>query len=124
MEKWTIEYFERVARRSQSLHGNKYVLPVAAVIAEGTQNPVKAPDIGIALNGRLPPNRVLEALDWLVAMSVLEELPYPGRPHARLFERTASAYWNFVPLFCEEDAVSASATRASVNAAPPPDRQQ
>lgn len=99
---WTSERFAIVAQRSQALHGNKYVLPVALVVAERKLGTVKAPEIGVALGGRLAPNRVLEGLEWLCAMGVMGELPYPGRPSPRLFETRASAYWSFVEPFSGE----------------------
>ena len=102
MADWTPERFDVVAARSQALHGNKYVLPVAVVIAEGDRNTAKAPEIVVALGGRQPPNRVLEALSWLCTMEVMVELPYPGRPSPRLFETRPSAYWDFVEPFSKE----------------------
>ncbi len=102
MAPWTLARFNAAAQRSQSLHGNKYMLPVAVAIVELDLATVKAPEIGVALAGHLPPNRVLEGLARLCAMEVMIELPYPGRPNPRLFERRQSAYWTFVEPFAAE----------------------
>jgi hypothetical protein len=99
---WTSERFEAVARRSQGLHGNKHLLPVAVAIAELDRDAVKAPELRVALGGHVEPNRLLEALERLCAIEVLEELPYPGRPHPRMFRRLPSAYWGFVAEFAAE----------------------
>lgn len=102
MASWSTERFQVVTQRSQALHGNRYVLPVAVVIAGRMPDTVKAPEIGVALGGQLPPNRVLDALVWLCGMEVLAELPFPGRPAPRLFETRPSVYWRFVGPFSKE----------------------
>jgi len=99
MASWSSERFDAVAERSQVLHGNKHTLPVALAIAELELTVIKAPELGVALGGNLAPNRVLEGLERLVTMGVMEELPYPGRPNPRIFERRESAYWTFVEPF-------------------------
>jgi len=112
MTGWSSERFLAVAQRSQTLHGNKHMLPVAVVIAELDLTVVKAPELGIALGGNLAPNRVLEGLVRLAAMGVMEELPYPGRPNPRIFERRDSAYWTFVEPFAAEETSKPTSTRA------------
>lgn len=102
MVRWNPDRFEAVAERSQQLHGNKHMLPVAIAIVELDLEIVKAPEIGVALRGQLPSNRVLDGLSRLCAMGVMTELPYPGRPNPRLFESRPSAYWTFVRPFAAE----------------------
>ena len=101
---WTSSRFEAVAATSQVLHGNKHMLPVAAAIIKIGAPTIKAPEISIFLSGRLPANRVLEALQRLCALGVVHELPYPGRPAPRIFEPATSAYWDFVDRFLAEGA--------------------
>jgi hypothetical protein len=96
---WTGERFGGVARRSQVLHGNRHVLPVAVVIAERGLQVATSHEIDVALGGHLAPNRVLKGLEWLCAMGVMRELPYPGRPNPRMFERLDSSYWGFAEQF-------------------------
>jgi hypothetical protein len=93
---WTIARFETLARRSQSLHGNRNVLPVAIAVGEMESMPVRASEVVERLRGNVAPNRVREALGRLVAAGVLAELPYGGRPFPRMFERLPSAYWMLV----------------------------
>lgn len=104
MSGWSKERFEAVAERSQALHGNKHMLPVAVALLELNLTMVGTSEIGIALGGHLAPNRVLEGLQRLTAMGIMRELPYPGRPKPRLFERRQSAYWDFVEPFAAESS--------------------
>lgn len=91
-----------IAERSQALHGNNFVLPVAVAVIELGVQVVKVPEIREALKGFLPENRIREGLERLCAMKVMSELPYTGRPNPRLFERCPSAYWDFVMPFASE----------------------
>jgi hypothetical protein len=91
-----------IAVKSQALHGNKFVLPVAIGIVELGSSVVKAAEIRDELKGTVPENRIHEGLRRLCAMGVLTELPYPGRPSPKLFERCPSAYWDFVVPFVAE----------------------
>jgi hypothetical protein len=97
-----LDDFSVIAQRSQVLHGNKYVLPVAMAVVELDLEVVKAPEICVTLKGFVPGNRVHEGLRRLCAMGVMAELPYIGRPNPRLFERCPSAYWDFVVSFATE----------------------
>jgi hypothetical protein len=99
---WDERRFSSVARRSQALHGNKHTLPVALAVVEAGDPVVTAPQISVVLGGHVPHNRVLEGLRRLCAFGVLSELPYPGRPSARLFERRGSVYWGFIEEFATE----------------------
>jgi hypothetical protein len=96
---WTTDRFATVSGRSQALHGNRNVLPVAVAIAEANWSTIKAPEVVAALGGHLPSNRVLDGLDRLCRIGALRELPYPGRPHPRLFESMDSPYWAFAVDF-------------------------
>lgn len=108
---WTEENFQRVARRSQVLHGNRHVLPVAVVIAERGLEIATSHEVDVALGGHLASNRVLKGLEWLCEMDVMRELPYPGRPNPRMFERRDSPYWSFAEQFSGDSAEAESQPR-------------
>jgi predicted urease superfamily metal-dependent hydrolase len=57
---------------------------------------VTASEVVKGLAGELAPNRALDALTRLCSIGALEELPHLGRPHARMFRKLTSAYWEFV----------------------------
>jgi hypothetical protein len=90
---WSEERFEAVSRRSHGLHGNRNLLPVAIAVTELDREITTAPEVAVELGGRIAPNRVLDALHRLASIGALAELPYPGRPRPRMFERRPSAYW-------------------------------
>lgn len=104
MDKGSIDRdrFSAISKRSQALHGNNFVLPVAVSIVRLDANVVSTPEIREELGGLLPDNRILDGLVRLCQMAVMTELPYPGRPKPRLFERRESAYWDFVVPFTTE----------------------
>jgi hypothetical protein len=90
--------YDRLARLSCGLTGNKGVLPVAAAIAElADGGTISTPEVAEHLGGRLPPNRVLEALGRLSRLGAVRELPYVGRPHPRAYELVPGPFWTFVP---------------------------
>jgi hypothetical protein len=100
---WTDERYARLTQRSQALHRHKYVLPVAVWIQEQNVSVAKAPEARRGLGGRGDSNRMLEALVHLSAIGALRELPHPGRPNPRLFEKVESPYWAFAEEFAESD---------------------
>lgn len=61
-----------------------------------------APEAVRGLAGQLPANKALEALERLATIGALRELPYPGRPHSRIFEPVPSIYWDFVGPYVAE----------------------
>jgi hypothetical protein len=93
---WTDRKFEQACSFSSGLHGNKHVFPVALWIAERNCESCKTTEIAVGLGGRLAANLVLKALDRLCLIGALQELPHPGRPHPRIFERLPSPYWSLV----------------------------
>jgi len=96
---WTPERFAVASQLSQALHGNKHVLPVAIVIAEAGSAQMQVPEIGSILGNHAPAHRIHEAMRRLQSMGVLEELPYPGRPHPRMFAVRDNPYWEFAQAF-------------------------
>jgi hypothetical protein len=110
---WLSGHFEAVAARSVVVHGNRGVLPVAAWIHFSGSQTASAPEITKGLGGALPPNKVLEALTRICAIGALLELPHPGRPHRRVFEKKPAPYWRFV----EQDLAALSADVPTVTEA-------
>lgn len=91
------ETYARVQRLSSELVGNNVLLPVAAaIVCMSDTGPLSTPQVTEELGGRLPPNRVAQALQRLHRIGAVMELPYPGRPHPRLYERRESPFWTFV----------------------------
>jgi hypothetical protein len=108
---WSDETYDAVARRSHELFRNRHLLPVSAWISECAVTTFIAPDISRGLAGLAPPNKVLEILDRLKQARDLQELPYPGRPHARVFERQDSVLWHLARMLAVE-AVTSNALAA------------
>lgn len=93
----TDDEFARLQGLSVELTGNNVVVPVAVVIAQRTEGgTVSTPEVCKLLGGRLPPNRVGKALARLDRLGALAELPFPGRPHARMFHVIDGPFWTFV----------------------------
>lgn len=88
--------FDARVTLSRSLHGHKYVLPVAAWIAESGAALVTASDVMAGLHGRADRLRVLEALKRLVDIGAMIEMPHPGGNAARYFQRVDDPYWLLV----------------------------
>ena len=108
---WTKKRYDRVADRSAILHGHRHVLPVVAWILESGSEAITAPEATHGLAGLVTGNKVLEALERLDAIGALRELPYPGKPHRRVFERIPSPYWDFAGQYLSEVAPSKRAKR-------------
>jgi hypothetical protein len=88
--------FELLANKSRSLHGHRYVLPVAAWILKSGVETVSPSDVMVGLGGRADRPRVIEALVKLASIGALTELPRAGKRDPRLFERINDPYWNLV----------------------------
>lgn len=110
MAEWSDEIYEGLAARSQGLYKNKHLLPVAAWIAGCKLDTISAPDVARGLDGRLALNKALEVLERLQEAGVMHELPYPGRPHARMFERLPGAFWRFAEEFASETMAQGKAS--------------
>jgi hypothetical protein len=91
------EAFARLQRLSCELTSNNALLPIAAAaVALGRENAVSTPRINTQLAGRVPTNRIGQALARLCRLGVMNELPYAGRPHARLYEVIPGPFWVFI----------------------------
>jgi hypothetical protein len=105
---WSDDNYAALVERSEVLFNNKHLLPVAAWVAECKAEAIKAREVGRGLSGRVPDNKVLEILGRLRAAEVLHELPHPGAPHPRIFEKRPGAFWRFVEDLSSEVAGSGS----------------
>jgi hypothetical protein len=89
--------FDLLASRSRNFHGHKYVLPVAAWILDSGIEVISVSEAITGLGGRAERPRVIEALERLVGIDALVELPREDRPNAaRMFQRAESPYWALV----------------------------
>jgi hypothetical protein len=107
--------FETLANKSRSLHGHRYVLPVAAWILSSGVGTVSPSDVMVGLGGRADRPRVIEALVKLVSIGALTELPRAGTRDPRAFERVDDPYWNLVAT----QLSGSSAAEAGRTANPP-----
>lgn len=86
--------FSLLSSYSATLHGHKYVFPVAVWLLEHHDaGAVTQPEIRKDLV-HAESNRILEALARLTALDAVVELPKTGG--RRFFELRASPYWDFV----------------------------
>jgi hypothetical protein len=106
------EIYDALALRSQAFFKNKHLLPAAAWIAECGKDTVRAADVVRGLDGRLAPNKALEALERLRDGGFMDELPFPGRPHARMFQPRSSLLWSLALESVAEARGSLPAIRA------------
>lgn len=88
--------FEARVALSRSLHGHKYVFPVAAWILGSESTLVTASDVMVGLQGRADRPRVLESLKRLVDIGAMTEMPRPGINASRFFQRVDDPYWSLV----------------------------
>jgi hypothetical protein len=117
MEGWSDDIYNALGVRSQAFYKNKHVLPVAAWVAECQAETVCARDVVRGLEGRLAPNKALEALERLCDGGVMLELPFPGRPRPRMFRRQPSIFWDAALEF----AFDAGKTTSGASPAAPSD---
>jgi len=116
MNDWSDDIYGALAARSQALYKNKHLLPVAVWIAESHAETTGAPDVVRGLEGRIAPNKALEALERLRDGGVMLELPFPGRPHARIFQRRPTLFWSVAVEFASDAGKAAPSSRqASAN---------
>lgn len=93
----TSDEFDQLQELSLALAGNRVLLPVAVAIADrGETSPVSTPIVNQLLAGRVPSNRIGKELARLHRLGALSELPYPGRPHPRIFDVVSGPFWIFV----------------------------
>jgi uncharacterized protein (DUF934 family) len=114
MDAWSDALYAALATRSQALYKNKHVLPVAAWIASAQDDTISAADVVRGLSGRLAPNKALETLERLGESGVMVELPFPGRPHPRMFRRQSTLFWDVALEFASEAGMSTVGTPRTV----------
>jgi hypothetical protein len=90
--------FEHLKARSGSLFNNSLVVPVAAAILD-RENPkasFKIGEIRQELGGAAADNQIHQVLERLEKCGLLDQLPWPGRPHARMWRLLDSPFWAFI----------------------------
>lgn len=115
MDDWSDDIYSALTARSQALFKNKHLLPVAVWVAESTAETAGAPDVVRGLEGRIAPNKALEALERLRDGGMMLELPFPGPPHARIFQRKPTLFWSVAVEFAS-DAGKAALTSPPASA--------
>jgi hypothetical protein len=92
--------FEAWARLSRSVHGNRYVLPLAAWMVRGEVKATGASQAMSGLGGLVERVRILDALGRLVEIGALEEMPRTGPGNSpRYFTRVEDPYWDLVAAY-------------------------
>jgi hypothetical protein len=107
MDDWSDDIYGALTARSQALFKNKHLLPVAVWVAESPAETIGAPDVFRGLEGRIAPNKALEALERLRDGGIMIELPFPGPPHARIFQRKPTLFWSVAMEFASDAGKSA-----------------
>jgi uncharacterized protein (DUF934 family) len=102
MDDWSDDIYGALTTRSQALFKNKHLLPVAVWVAESPSETTGAPDVVRGLEGRIAPNKALEALERLRDGGMMIELPFPGPPHTRIFQRKATLFWSVAVEFASD----------------------
>jgi hypothetical protein len=89
--------YKTARERSRDLFNNALILPVALAVVTHVEvgSDLTAPDVLVWLGGRGAGNQVAEALRRIESTGALVELPYPGRPHPRRWERREHPFWRF-----------------------------
>ncbi|MGN6215366.1 MAG: hypothetical protein ACTHN7_00190 [Solirubrobacterales bacterium] len=91
------DFFAAQVALSRTLHGHKYVFPVAVWIVISGVSVVSASDAMVGLGGHADRPRVLEALERLTELGAMIELPRPSQVNAaRSFQRVEDPYWPLV----------------------------
>ncbi len=91
------DFFAAQVALSRTLHGHKYVFPVAVWIVSSGVSVVSASEAMVGLGGHADRPRVLEALERLTELGAMIEMPRPAQVNAaRSFQRAADPYWPLV----------------------------
>jgi len=90
-------YYERLRGLSHRLFRNARIVPVA-IAAAGMPlgRSLTLGQVEQELGGRLRTNQISEVLERLEEIGAVHELPYPGQPHPRTWERLESPFWAFL----------------------------
>ena len=94
--------FKQLRILSKALFGNANVLPVAWAVRDAAGSAIRSSLVSEETGGRIAHKDVLIALDRLVAMGALHELPYLGPPQPRVFDRREGAIWEFIVAIVTE----------------------
>ena len=89
--------YEAVRDRSKALFESAHLLAVAVAVAEHVDvgSDFTAPEVRAWIGGLAADNQIHVVLSRLEAAEALAQLPYPGRPHPRRWERVEHPLWRF-----------------------------
>ena len=96
--------YRALREASSGLFKNGLVAPLAWAIMETAPvgGTFSASKLRQKLDGRWADNQIRDALPRLEAAGAISELPFPGRPHARTWERKEHPFWNFAATWIGE----------------------
>lgn len=109
----------RLKDLSLAVFKNGSLLPVAVAfdrLAPTDGSVAAVPAVGVGLAGRLTANRIVESLERLSRIGAAVELPHPGAPAPRVFERRPSPFWAFMDAYCFAETGEASPGDITENA--------
>jgi hypothetical protein len=101
MEK--VEY-TALREASSDLFKNALVAPLAWAIIEvaASGGSFTVSDLRQKLDGRCADNQIHGALPRIEAAGAINQLPFPGKPHPRTWERKEHPFWGFADAWISE----------------------
>jgi hypothetical protein len=99
MHMMALDQYEAQREMSDGLFKNRLVVPVASAVLTVTEagGTFTATDVRHQLGGRAESNQIREVIETRLEMcGAVEQLPYPGRPHPRTWERLENPFWAFI----------------------------
>jgi hypothetical protein len=105
--------YATVRDRSKALFGNAHVLPVAEAITDhaAVGADFTAPEVRAWVGGHAADNQIHGVLARMTKAGALNQLPYPGQPHPRRWERAEHPLWRFVAEWAKAPAEPAKKDR-------------
>jgi hypothetical protein len=91
--------YEAQREMSDNLFKNRLVVPIASAILAVAEagEAFTATELRHQLGGRVESNQIRETIETrLESCGAVAQLPYPGRPHPRTWERLESPFWLFI----------------------------
>jgi hypothetical protein len=91
-------------KQSDDLFKNGLVVPIARAILDlpNGESAFGVTEIREALGGRAASNQIREVLGTrLEPSSAVEELPYLGKPHPKLWRKLKCPFWGFIESWAD-----------------------
>ncbi len=98
--------YETARTRSKGLFKNALVLPIALAIEEQVTvgSDFTAAGVRRWISGQAAGNQIHDALGRIESAQAITQMPYPGQPHPRRWERIDHPLWAFVAAWAEMPA--------------------